>query len=81
VAELEEEATALFDKVSAAEEEAGAAEARVHALAEQLKAAQASLQARPSAYFKLGPAHAHHMHGNSKLCHRHMPHLLQGSVC
>lgn len=81
MAELEEEATALFDKVSAAEEEAGAAEARAHALAEQLKAAQASLQARLSAYFKPGPAHAHHMHGNSKLCHRHMPHLLQGSVC
>ena len=45
VVELEEEATALFDRVSAAEDEAGAAEARAHSLAHKLEAAQASLQA------------------------------------
>ncbi len=44
MAELEEEASALFDKVSAAEEEAGVAEARAHSLADQLNAAQAALQ-------------------------------------
>ena len=45
VVELEEEAAALFDRVSAAEDKAGAAEARAHSLAHKLEAALASLQA------------------------------------
>lgn len=38
VAELEEEASGLFDRVTLAEEEAGSASARAHALDQQLEA-------------------------------------------
>lgn len=47
VADLQEEATSLFEKVSAAEEEVRVAEVRALALADKLKAAQAS----PPAFF------------------------------
>ena len=46
VAELEAEAAALFDRISAAEEEAGAAEAGAHATQQQLQEAHTQLQAR-----------------------------------
>jgi len=49
VAELEEEAASLFQKVSAAEKEVCAAEVRAHALADELEAAQASLFLRSPA--------------------------------
>lgn len=44
VAELEEEASAYFERVSVAEEEAGSAAARAHALAQQLEAATAAVK-------------------------------------
>jgi hypothetical protein len=43
-AELEEEASAQYERAAAAEEEAGAAEARSYAAAKQLEELQAQLQ-------------------------------------
>lgn len=57
MAELEEEAQALFDRVSAAEDEAGAAEARAHSLAQKLEAAQTFLPVSSTAS---APNMSHH---------------------
>lgn len=45
-AELEEEASAQYERAAAAEEEAGAAEARSYAAAKQLEDMRAQLQVR-----------------------------------